>query len=112
MRRLLFPFILVAIFACSISANDGGMGTLAGTVVAASGSVIRNAHVTLQGADGSAPEATATNNHGRFFFPELPHGYYDVRAYSGGSWSEWKHNIEVKTGKQTDVVLKIAPKSK
>lgn len=89
-----------------------GTGTFAGTVVDASGAPVSGARVTLQGADGTSPQATETNSRGRFFFPQLVHGYYDVRAYSDGAWSAWLHNIEVKTGKQTDVKLRIVPGKK
>jgi Carboxypeptidase regulatory-like domain len=53
------------------------------------------------------PKSTLTNEDGRFFFPQLENGYYDVRAYHAGAWTTWKHNIEVKIGKQTDVKLKL-----
>jgi hypothetical protein len=39
------------------------------------------------------------------------HGYYDARAYHDGAWSEWKHNIGVSTGKQTELVLRLSAKS-
>lgn len=93
-------------------AGEDGVGTVAGTVINVSGVPVPGARVTLQGADGTAPEATETNRQGRFFFPQLNHGYYDVRAYSNGAWSAWKHNVEVKTGKQTEVKLQIIPRKK
>jgi hypothetical protein len=117
LRVLLEISILVGVLAflfVSLAARAGeeGVGTVAGTVINASGIAVPGARVTLQGADGSAPEATQTNQQGRFFFPQLNHGYYDVRAYSNGAWSAWKHNIEVKTGKQTEVRLEIIPRKK
>lgn len=96
----------------STSGDEHGMGTLAGTVVGANGKPVAGSRVTLQDAGASHPDVTLTNAQGRFFFAELRHGYYDVRAYAGGAWSEWKHNIEVKTGKQTDVRLQVVAKPK
>jgi Carboxypeptidase regulatory-like domain len=110
MSKLAFLLLLVLVVACVSVADEGGMGTLAGTVVGSNGRPIVGAHVTSQEAGGSHPGFTTTNAQGRFFFPELTRGYYDVRAYAKGSWSEWKHNIEVKTGKQTDVTLRIPQK--
>jgi hypothetical protein len=110
MQRVLLILLAVAFFACASGAHEGGMGTLAGTVLGPSGRPVRGARVTSQEAGGSHPAVTTTNAQGRFFFPELGHGYYDVRAYLDGSWSEWKHNIEVKTGKQTEVTLKVPTK--
>jgi Carboxypeptidase regulatory-like domain len=111
MNRSAYTLIAVAALAC-VAAAETGMGTLAGTVVGANGKPIVGARVTSQGADGSHPDSTQTNAQGRFFFPELRHGYYDVRAYSNGSWSEWKHNVEVNTGKQTEVTLRVSAKPK
>jgi hypothetical protein len=91
-------------------ANDGGMGTLAGTVFTPQGKAAVDASVTMQNADGQLPHATTTNKDGRFFFPDLPHGYYDVRASTPTSRSEWKHNLEIVAGKQTEVTLRLAPK--
>jgi hypothetical protein len=116
-RALLEICILVGAVAflfVSLAARAGedGVGTVAGTVINVSSVPVPGARVTLQGADGTAPEVTETNRQGRFFFPQLNHGYYDVRAYSNGAWSAWKHNIEVKTGKQTEVKLQIIPRKK
>lgn len=108
--------VIVCAFIASISLfasaanNDTGMGTLAGTVLGTNGKPVAGARVTLQDAGASHPDVTTTNAQGRFFFAELLHGYYDVRAYSNGAWSDWKHNIEVKTGKQTDVRLQLIAK--
>jgi Carboxypeptidase regulatory-like domain len=101
--------LLICSFALFASGTvaESGLGTLAGTVVGPNGRPIAGARVTSQEAGGSHPSATTTNSQGRFFFPQLAHGYYDLRAYSNGVWSGWKHNIEVKTGKQTDVTLRV-----
>lgn len=106
--------LALLIFTIALNASgtvaETGLGTLAGTVVGPNGRPIAGARVTSQEAGGSKPSATTTNSQGRFFFPQLAHGYYDLRAYSNGVWSGWKHNIEVKTGKQTDVTLRIPPR--
>lgn len=107
LAALTFLFVSLA-----ARAAEDGVGTVAGTVINVSGAPVADARVTLQGADGTAPEVTETNRQGRFFFPQLNHGYYDVRAYSNGAWSAWKHNVEVKTGKQTEVKLQIIPRKK
>lgn len=88
-------------------ARQGGMGTLAGTVLNAKGQPVAGAHVVMQSAAGNNPQATTTNSQGRFFFPQLLHGYYDVRATASGRTSAWKHNLEVRTGHETDVTLRL-----
>lgn len=110
-----FPLVLICatIMALGTAAkDDGGMGTLAGTVVGRNGKPVAGARVTSQNAGGDHPQVTTTNQQGRFFFPDLVHGYYDARAYHDGEWSEWKHNVEVNTGKQTELTLKLVANSK
>ena|SRR5271155_5394331 len=107
MKRAVLVLLLAAALAFAATADEKGMGTLAGTVFSPAGKPVADARVTSQGADGSHPQATTTNAQGRFFFAQLVHGYYDVRAYHSGAWSEWKHNVEVNTGKQTDVKLQL-----
>jgi hypothetical protein len=113
MKKSVYVFLAVAALACIAAADIKGLGTLAGTVVGASGKPIVDARVTSQGADGTSPQSTTTNAQGRFFFADLKNGYYDVRAYHNGAWTVWKHNVEVKTGKQTEVKLQLpAPAQK
>ncbi len=111
MKRFIFILLLAAITAVPGIAGGRGKGTLAGTVLGPSGAPVVGARVTSQNADGRHPQATLTNVQGRYFFPQLVHGLYDVRAYHNGVWSEWKHNITVYTGKQTEVTLCLAPKT-
>lgn len=112
MKKSILIFLALAALACVAAADIKGLGTLAGTVVGVNGKPITDARVTSQGADGTMPQSTTTNAEGRFFFPELKNGYYDVRAYHNGLWSDWKHNIEVKTGKQTEVKLQLPAQPK
>jgi hypothetical protein len=112
MKRTVLVFLVVAALACAATAGEKGMGTLAGTVLSPGGKPVPDARVTSQGADGSHPQTTTTNAQGRFFFAELVHGYYDVRAYHNGAWTDWKHNIEVNTGKQTEVKLQLSSPQK
>lgn len=112
MKRIIFTFALAALLAIAAysAPDDGGMGTLAGTVTGAQGKPVPDASVTIQTADGKNPHAATTNAQGRFFFAQLPHGLYDVRANHGGVSSEWKHNVNVETGKQVEVTLKLTIK--
>jgi hypothetical protein len=112
-RAVLTLLVCIGIGLASFAfAQDGGMGTLGGTVLSASGRPIANARVIMQTASGGSPDSTTTNNHGRFFFPQLAHGYYDVRASFDGKSSDWKHNVEVLTGKQTEVTLRLSRSEK
>jgi hypothetical protein len=95
-----------------VVAQAQGLGTLAGEVVDRAGKPVVGARVYMQTADGRSPKTELTNQRGQFFFPQLPKGLYHVRAQMGDRASAWARNLEVKTGKQTDVKLVLKPKPK
>ncbi|HEX5424390.1 MAG TPA: carboxypeptidase-like regulatory domain-containing protein [Candidatus Acidoferrales bacterium] len=106
-RNARWLLIVCAALALSATLWAYGLGTLAGRVVDANGKPVAGASVVMQSSAGAMPYATTTNEHGRFFFPRLPHGYYDVRATTRLRASAWKHNLTVRTGKQTEVTLRL-----
>jgi hypothetical protein len=106
-KSAIAAFLLVTLAFIAAAQETGGMGTLAGVVLNAQRKPVAGATVTMQSASGGSPHATKTNSQGRFFFPELIHGYYDLRATHNGLVSEWKHIIEVSVGKQTEVELQL-----
>lgn len=83
------------------------LGTMAGTVLNANGAPVAGARVTMEMADGRHPHATTTDSHGRFYFAQYASGLYNLRAYHKGEWSDWLNNIQIKTGKQTNVTLRL-----
>jgi hypothetical protein len=86
------------------------MGTIGGQVVGPTGKAIAGARVTLQGAEGRHPQTTETNEQGHFWFASLPEGLYLLRAYHQGRVSEWRQNVWVSPGEQTNVVLHVRAK--
>jgi len=91
--------------------NRARTGTLAGTVLDARGEPAGQATITLQTSDGQHPRSATADAQGRFSFSQLAPGSYDLRAYHDGAWSEWKHNLSVRTGKKADVLLRlVAPR--
>jgi len=87
-----------------------GEGTVGGQVLGTDGKGVSGARVTLQASDGRLPKTTETNGQGRFWFPSLATGLYDVRAYSKGRLSDWRRNVWVERGKQTNVTLRLQSK--
>ena len=110
--RLLALGLLVAVLTASTGATPQatGLGTIGGQVLGPNGKTAEGARVTLQWSDGRNPQTTATNAQGRFWFPSLPKGLYDLRAYSNGRLSEWRHNVWVDPGRQTNVTLRLRSK--
>ncbi len=110
--RLLAAGLLWAALAAGAGAapQATGLGTIGGRVLGPDGKAVEDARVTLQWSDGRHPQTTKTNAQGRFWFPSLPSGLYDLRAYSRGHSSEWRHNVWVDPGRQTNVTLRLRPK--
>jgi len=111
-RKLVIGAMLCAVLTAGAFAapQSKGVGTVGGQVVGSHGKAIAGARVTLQGAEGKRPETAETNGDGRFWFASLPEGLYDVRAVYQGRVSEWRKNVWVSPGKQSNVTLVIPPK--
>jgi protocatechuate 3,4-dioxygenase beta subunit len=104
--------LFLAVFAVGAGAapQSTGKGTIGGQVVGTDGRPVAGARVTLQPSDGRRARTTETNDQGHFWFPTLGRGLYDVRAYSGGRWSDWHRNVNVERGQQTNVTLRLRAK--
>ena len=98
--------LCVAIAGASLAA---GLGTVGGQVVDESGKPVADVRVTLQASEGSYLQSSQTNTQGHFWFASLPEGQYSVRASAVGRVSEWRQNVWVATGKETDVTLHLKP---
>jgi hypothetical protein len=107
MKVLCSLFLISALLLTAVPASSTEhLGTLEGTVIR-DGKPLEGARVTAEEAEGAHPHATLTNADGRFFFPRLNPGLYNLRAYYKGAWSEWAKNAEVKIGKGTNVTLNV-----
>lgn len=114
-RRTLTPFaIILAVAATLVFASPSGarvrVGTLAGFVVDANGKPVPHATVTIQTSFGDHPNATHTDDAGRFQFARFRTGQYDLQAYAAGAFSPWLKRITIRSGHTTEVTLRMPPK--
>ncbi len=109
-RFAIIASLLALVAAMCIVASAAGLGTVGGQVVDASGAPVADAFVTLQSSEGGHLQTSQTNKEGRFWFASLPEGQYSVRASDHGRVSEWKQNVWVSPGRQTDVMLHLRAK--
>jgi len=113
MRGYIFHFwglcllLTALIIAPGVARSAERVGTMAGTVVDATGKPIAGASVTIQTSDGQHPHATRTDSSGRFEFMRFEIGQYDLRAYGRGMYSDWAKRVLVRSGKVTRVTLRI-----
>jgi len=92
------------------AAPKGKPGSISGTVLGFDGSPVADARVTLETATARNPHTRLTDETGHFHFREIPAGLYDLRAYGHGFWSEWHHNVLVRSGKEIEVDLRLVRK--
>ncbi len=79
-----------------------------GRVVNSNNEPVPAAQVFIQSADGSAPHTFKTDADGHFSRVVYARkGLYDLRAEAGGLWSEWQHNVSVKSTAKAEIVLTL-----
>ena len=109
-------FLLIVSFPILVAAMNtsamppAGLGTIGGEVLNAQSAPIAGALVTMQASEGGRLQTTQTNEQGRFWFASLPEGQYSVRASDHGLVSEWRQNVWVAPGRETDVMLHLRSK--
>jgi hypothetical protein len=106
-RRKIVCVLTISLLAAAIAAARPYTGKIAGIVVGANDRPVVNADVVIERSDGSHPMATRTDANGRYVVNYLLTGYYDIRASRGQLASLWKHNVIVKSGKTTEVNLRL-----
>jgi len=98
----------VCFWALAVAAFAGPVpGQVNGRVVDAQGAPAARAQVFCQTADGRAPRILRADARGAFHLGPLPDGLYDLRAESGGRWSEWQRNVLVIAGGQANITLRL-----
>jgi hypothetical protein len=104
--RLLAILGWTSLFALTLSAAPP-KGALNGIVLNSKGIPVKAAQVFWQTAEGTAPHILHSNAEGRFRVSPIRDGYYELRAESGGAWSEWEHNVMVRNGREVNVTLRL-----
>lgn len=112
LKTLAVTSLFALIVASASALPPVGLGTVGGQVLNAQGARVVAALVTLQASDGGLLQTTQTNTEGRFWFASLPEGQYSVRAADHGLVSEWRQNVWVAPGRETDVMLHLRPSKK
>lgn len=108
-RTILLSVAIAMIgFTATVQAHPA-IGTMAGTVVDSHGEPVAGATVTMQTSWGDKPDATHTDANGHFEFMHHRTGQYDLRAYANGMFSDWTKRVSIRSGKTTEVTLRLPP---
>jgi hypothetical protein len=108
-------FFLIAILIASLLLAGAAWATtkpatsvVQGRVVNSDGEGVPGAQVFIQSADGTAPHTFKADPEGHFIRVVYARkGLYDIRAEAGGLWSEWQHNVSVKSTAKAEIVLTL-----
>jgi hypothetical protein len=108
--------ILFAISATAVRAGQnvvlkrgkgGPTGIISGVVLGPDDKPAPHAAITYQSSGGNAPHAVHADSHGRFTIAKLNSDIYDIRASSGGVFSEWQKNFQVQSGHTSEITMRL-----
>ena len=104
--------MIAALFCCFAGAHSAlGQATNTGTVVGEvddqSGAVIADASVTLTNSSAGTKLATATNGTGKYIFPNVPPGTYDITITKSGFSTAKMNGLIVNVGSQATENVKM-----
>lgn len=105
----MFFLVIVAAVVCADrpAAAAPRAGSLNGVVLNSAGNPMPRAAVSWQAADGTRPHSVHTDVNGRFQVAGVRPGLYELRAETGDMWSDWQHNVLVRTGAEASVTLRL-----
>jgi hypothetical protein len=107
--RALLIAMLVLVVAPSLLAQTAG--TVAGTVTDVTGAVIPNAALTLTNTATAAVRQVTTNSVGRYVFPAVPPGTYNLRATANGFQASVRSGIVLSVQQAIAMNFKLSPGS-
>lgn len=102
--------LMVVALALSLAAPLGAQlqtGSLFGVVTDGARAPLPGVTVTLSG--GGAPQVQTTDESGRFRFPGLPPGEYDLKAELSGFYPAEYPDLLISVGRNTQIEIEIAP---
>lgn len=91
--------VFVLLLSAAILAKTPG-GTITGTVKSEAGGAIPHAKVIARSSGRQVVASTLTDGHGRFRFPPLQPGTYEVEVEFRGQWKTGARQVSVSEGEQ------------
>src|SRR5688500_1892856 len=82
--RLIGQLVFILLSAIAGAAAQLTTATIAGTVTDQTGAVIAGANITVKNVETGFARSTVSNDSGRYEFPNLPVGNYEVNATMSG----------------------------
>jgi protocatechuate 3,4-dioxygenase beta subunit len=107
----IFAAVIISIFAAApiVAQSSHGTAAIEGIVIGPDAKPVAGARVFLQPSDGRIPRVAQTDSDGHYRFHNLRQDFYDVRAQLNGRRSDWTRNVNLRSGAQVIVNLKLKP---
>src|SRR5689334_12812870 len=105
MRRALTCF--AALFCCAAAYAQTGAGEIWGRVHDTTGALIDHADITLTAVETGTLRKTHTDGSGRFAFPAVPAGHYQVTAEHEGFAGRRQDDIVIVPGQRLQIDLPL-----
>lgn len=103
-------FILLSISSvCGLASGQVTTGTISGVVQDETGAVLPGAKVMVENLDTGMTRTAITDDQGRYRFPQLPLGSYEVQAELSGFQTGVRSGITLTVGREAtiDFTLKV-----
>jgi hypothetical protein len=94
---------LLVLCACVPANAQSVRATLSGTVFDSSGAAIPAARVTVLNTERNTPETRVANEVGRYLFPDLVPGHYEIESSAPGFKSRRVTGIAIEVGQQLEM---------
>jgi len=91
-------FLLTLVFGQAVFGQSGAMAQLNGLVTDPSGALLVGAQVTIRSTETGLTQNAQTTTDGRYVFPNLPPGFYDIVVTATGFGSQRKSGVELLVG--------------
>lgn len=110
MRSLFIPrIVLLPLFATSFlyAQESVNYASIGGRVTDPSGAVVRGAQVTTRQTETNLTSAAVTDNEGRFRFPYLRVGPYEIKVHREG-FAEWTRTLSANVGAAFELPVSLS----
>src|SRR5262245_49024654 len=104
MKALIFAFVLVRTLAAQETVNSA---SVSGRVTDPSGAVVENARITARQTAPNISSATISDREGRFRFPYLRLGPYEIRVVHPG-FAESRRSLTLTVGSAFELPITLA----
>src|SRR6185369_247760 len=108
-RFLLVLVLLVSTLPVNAFSQTATTSRITGIVTDANGAIVVNASVTLKNKETRAERSASTNDEGRYVFPSLEPGDYDIVVDAKGFRKSTVSSVAAQVSKSVNIDISLQP---